>query len=39
MNHTEQRVWLIKKLLSERIEYRRYQIPEDEQEQKENRNN
>ena len=34
MTHEEQRIWLIKKLLSERIEYRRYKIPEDEQEQK-----
>ena len=34
MTHEEQRIWLIKKLLSERIEYRRYGIPEDEQEQK-----
>ena len=34
MTHEEQRIWLIKKLLSERIEYRRYKVPEDEQEQK-----
>ena len=34
MTHEEQRIWLIKKLLSERIEYRKYQIPDDEKEQK-----
>ena len=34
MTHEEQRIWLIKKLLSERIEYKNYGIPEDEQEQK-----
>ena len=34
MTHEEQRIWLIKKLLSERIEYKKYGIPEDEQEQK-----
>ena len=34
MTHEEQRIWLIKKLLSERREYKKYGIPEDEQEQK-----
>lgn len=34
MTHDEQRIWLIKKLFSERIEYKKYSIPEDEQEQK-----
>lgn len=34
MTHDEQRIWLIKKLFSERIEYKKYSIPKDEQEQK-----
>lgn len=34
MTHEEQRVWLIRELLSEKPEYRRYRIPEDGQEQK-----
>lgn len=34
MTHDEQRVWLIQNLLSEKPEYREYEIPEDEQEQK-----
>ena len=34
MTHEEGRIWLIKKLLSERIEYRKYQIPDDEKGQK-----
>lgn len=34
MTHEERRIWLIKKLLSERIEYRKYQIPDDEKGQK-----
>ena len=34
MTHDEQRLWLIQNLLSEKPEYREYEIPEDEQEQK-----
>ena len=34
MTHEERRIWLIKKLLSERIEYRNYKIPDDEKGQK-----
>ncbi len=34
MTHEERRIWLIKKLLSERIEYRKYQIPDYEKGQK-----
>ena len=34
MEHNEQRVWMIKKLLSEEEDYRGYQIPKEEQEQK-----
>ena len=34
MTHEEKRVWLIRELLSEKPEYRRYRIPEDEQGQK-----
>lgn len=34
MTHEEKRVWLIRELLSERVEYRRYGIPDNEQEQK-----
>ena len=34
MTHEEQRIWLIEHLLNERVEYRSYPIPDDEQEQK-----
>ena len=34
MTHEKKRIWLIKELLSEKREYRRYRIPEDEQGQK-----
>lgn len=34
MTHDEQRVWLIKALLSEKPQYRNYEIPDEEQEQK-----
>ncbi len=34
MEHNEQRVWMIKELLSEEEDYRGYQIPKEEQEQK-----
>ena len=34
MTHEEQRIWLIKQLLNERAEYHCYQIPDDEQGQK-----
>ena len=34
MTHDEQRVWLIKELLSEKAEYSRYRIPDGEKEQK-----
>lgn len=34
MTHEERRIWLIKELLAEKLEYRKYKIPEDEQEQK-----
>lgn len=34
MTHDEQRVWLIRYLLSEKPEYRGYEIPDDEQERK-----
>ena len=34
MTHEEKRIWLIKELLAEKLEYRKYKIPEDEQEQK-----
>ncbi len=34
MTHEESRKWLIARLLAENPEYRRYQIPENEQEQK-----
>ena len=34
MTHEEQRVWMIRQLLNEDPEYKRYAIPDDEQEQK-----
>ena len=34
MTHEEQRVWMIRQLLNEEPEYKRYDIPDDEQEQK-----
>lgn len=34
MTHEEQRIWLIKELLSEKPEYREYEIPDEEQEQR-----
>ena len=34
MTHEEQRVWMIRQLLNEEPEYKRYAIPDDEQEQK-----
>lgn len=34
MTHEEQRVWLIRRLLEEQPEYRRYRIPDEEQEQR-----
>jgi len=34
MNQSERRIWLIQQLLNEKPEYKRYQIPQDEQGQK-----
>ncbi|MBQ7447655.1 MAG: macro domain-containing protein, partial [Eubacterium sp.] len=34
MTHEEQRIWLIQQLLNEKPEYKQYQIPQDDQEQK-----
>ena len=34
MKHSERRIWLIQQLLNEKPEYKQYQIPQDEQGQK-----
>ena len=34
MKHSERRIWLIQQLLNENPEYKRYQLPKDEQGQK-----